>query len=139
VVYRTDTCTYNKTLAYHRESVQCLVRVNQTVFASASLDGTVVLWNTDALLQPMKVLNNPDHYRNEGKVYIYNVKFLLPLGDVIKNKSLDIIFSLFNSFLLFPFLKIRNIWQQQWDVGSKFSMLSPVNVLWIVKMLMRQK
>ena len=83
VVYGIDS-DYYKPLAYHRESVRCLVRVSANSFASASLDGSIVLWSADSLLTPMKVLNNPEQYRNQEKVYIYNVKYLLPLGDVME-------------------------------------------------------
>jgi len=79
-VYRVDTCTYEKVLAYHRESVRTLININDKTFASGSMDGGIVLWNSDTLT-PFKVLHNPEKYRNENRVYIYDVKYLMTLGE----------------------------------------------------------
>jgi len=79
LVYKIDASKV-QILAYHRESVRCLVRVSSILFASGSMDGAVVLWNTESLT-PIKILNNPEKYRNDDRVYIYNIKYLLPLGE----------------------------------------------------------
>ena len=51
LVYNTAACQFSKVLAstYHRESVRCLISVSTEHFASASLDGTIVLWHADSL------------------------------------------------------------------------------------------
>jgi len=79
LVYKIDTSKV-QILAYHRESVRCLVRISASLFASGSMDGAVVIWQTESLT-PIKILNNPEKYRNEDRVYIYNIKYLLPLGE----------------------------------------------------------
>jgi hypothetical protein len=50
-------------------------------FASGSMDGAVVIWQTESLT-PIKILNNPENYRSNDRIYIYNVRSLLSLGDV---------------------------------------------------------
>ena len=45
------------------------------------MDGAIVVWQAETLT-PLKILNNPDKYRNDQRVYIYNVKYLLALSEV---------------------------------------------------------
>jgi WD40 repeat protein len=60
-VYNLQEMKCEKKLAYHRESVRCLVRISDSVWGSGSLDGCVVLWFTDTL-KPARLLNFPDRY-----------------------------------------------------------------------------
>lgn len=60
-----------------------LVHIDQ-LFASASLDGAIIVWQTEALT-PHTVLNYPEKYTNKTtKAYIYNVNYLLPLNGVCR-------------------------------------------------------
>jgi len=60
-VYDTDKAKH-QLLAYHRESVRCLIKISDALFASASLDGAIVIWHTSSL-SPLKTLTYPEHVR----------------------------------------------------------------------------
>jgi WD40 repeat protein len=53
-------------------------RSQRTLFASASLDGAIVLWSV-LTLQPTRRLNQPDVYINQMKMMTCAVSTLLPL------------------------------------------------------------
>ena len=74
-----------------------------SLFASGSMDGAVVIWQTESLT-PIKVLNNPEKYRSDDRIYVYNVKHLLPLGEVIIYIYIYIFFFYFFIFLYFLFV-----------------------------------
>jgi WD40 repeat protein len=58
-VYETTTFKrIDKGLEGHKESVQCLVKINEKMFASASIDGMVIIWDTNEL-KVIKKLNEP--------------------------------------------------------------------------------
>jgi len=57
-----------------------LVSISDNLFASGSLDGAIVVWHAETL-SPIKILNYPEKYRNEDKVYIYSVKHLNALSE----------------------------------------------------------
>ncbi len=79
-VYNPETWSFVAILAYHRESVTQLCRVNQTQFASGSLDGCIVVWNADAL-KPARILAFPEKYRSEiDHVFMYHVRSLYALN-----------------------------------------------------------
>ncbi|ELR23288.1 WD repeatcontaining protein [Acanthamoeba castellanii str. Neff] len=61
IVYNTDTLKFDKLLAYHRESVQCLFNISDKLFVSGSLDGSIVLWQSETLT-PLRVLEFPEKY-----------------------------------------------------------------------------
>eukprot|EP01104_Vermistella_antarctica_P021282 TRINITY_DN951_c0_g1_i1.p1 TRINITY_DN951_c0_g1~~TRINITY_DN951_c0_g1_i1.p1 ORF type:complete len:591 (-),score=75.97 TRINITY_DN951_c0_g1_i1:213-1772(-) len=79
LVYSLTTLRFDKLLAYHRESVRCLERVSDQLFASGSLDGAIVVWDSDSLTM-LKLLNYPDPYRDMNRVYVYSVRKLRMLG-----------------------------------------------------------
>lgn len=79
-VYNPETWSFVAILAYHRESVTRLCRVNQTQFASGSLDGCIVVWNADAL-KPARILAFPEKYRSDiDHVYAFHVRSLFALN-----------------------------------------------------------
>lgn len=80
-VYKRDQLKKTQILPNHRESVRCLVKISDTYFASGSMDGAIIVWSADSL-QTFKVLHCPSQYRNDKKVYIYDVKSLLALKEV---------------------------------------------------------
>jgi len=96
-VYSTQSCNYIKLLSYHRESVRCLVRVSGTMFASASMDGAIVVWNAESLTT-MRILQSPDEYRSKDRVYIYDVKYLLVLGEKYLAAAIGVGFRIFDVF-----------------------------------------
>eukprot|EP01137_Pigoraptor_chileana_P033804 Opistho-2@25317 len=49
---------FHKTLSAHRESVRTLANVSDSLFASGSIDGTIVLWSTSALV-PVSTIPAP--------------------------------------------------------------------------------
>eukprot|EP01103_Thecamoeba_quadrilineata_P019452 TRINITY_DN788_c0_g1_i1.p1 TRINITY_DN788_c0_g1~~TRINITY_DN788_c0_g1_i1.p1 ORF type:complete len:254 (-),score=20.17 TRINITY_DN788_c0_g1_i1:63-824(-) len=64
----------------HRESVKGLVKMEEApLFVSGSLDGVLVVWLQENLL-PLKILNNPDPYRDDNS-YLYPIWHLTPLSD----------------------------------------------------------
>lgn len=97
VVYDTNTFKFCNLFTYHRESVQCLVKVNSNfdalyiiltqsadVFASGSLDGVIVIWRMGSLT-PLKKLNYPEKFftiTDTIKSYTSSVNHLLVLGSV---------------------------------------------------------
>lgn len=66
-----------KRLTPHRESVRSLINVADNTFASASLDGTVIIWKTDTL-QPFKYCNSVnEEYQGADKTFPYSVETML--------------------------------------------------------------
>lgn len=52
MLYVYDTvhfCRVNIELAGHQDSIHCLVKINEHMFASASIDGVILLWNANDL------------------------------------------------------------------------------------------
>jgi WD domain, G-beta repeat len=78
IAYDVAGRCFEKLLVYHRESVRCMCTLSAELFASGSLDGTIVLWQTKTLTAH-RVLQYPDRYRNSLRVYISSVSTLLPL------------------------------------------------------------
>ncbi|KAL6068528.1 regulation of autophagy [Balamuthia mandrillaris] len=78
-VYSLEELGFCKKLAYHRESVRCLATITPSLFASASLDGSIVVWQSSNL-QAFKVLEYPENYIQE-KDYVFAVNHILPLGE----------------------------------------------------------
>ena len=77
--YSLKTRQFSKLLTSHREPPQCLVQLNSQHFASGSLDGMVVMWNSDTLMS-LRVFSSPEAYLSKDKVYVYRVACLVPLG-----------------------------------------------------------
>lgn len=82
LVYQTETFQFHKVLAstYHRESVRCLLKLSSERFASASLDGAIVLWHA-ATLTPMRRLHYPERYVNAQNAFVCDVRHLLSVDD----------------------------------------------------------
>ncbi|KAH3758649.1 Wdr41 protein [Pelomyxa schiedti] len=83
ITYRLDRCVTERSLTFHRESVQCLVELQSpyNCFVSGSLDGAIVIWNSTDFTQVM-ILNNPaDYYDMKQHSFIYCIRCLLPVGD----------------------------------------------------------
>ncbi|XP_065060388.1 WD repeat-containing protein 41-like [Rhopilema esculentum] len=70
---------YSRKLPTHRESITCLINISDAMFASASLDGTIMVWTTYHLL-PTRQFNSHENYRDsEKKKFLYSVKHLFAL------------------------------------------------------------
>ena len=67
-------------LVAHREPVRCLINLNQNMFVSASIDGTIVVWSSNTLTA-LHELNFHKTYINSEHVYIYNVHQLVKLSE----------------------------------------------------------
>lgn len=52
-------------LARHREDIQCLTRVTDSIFASASLDGAIILWSTNSF-SAVKQFNYKENYQKRN-------------------------------------------------------------------------
>lgn len=52
-------------LARHREDIQCLTRVSDSIFASASLDGAIILWSTNSF-SAVKQFNYKENYQKRN-------------------------------------------------------------------------
>ncbi len=98
LVYNPETWTMVTVLAYHREAVTCLERINQTQSASGSLDGAIVVWNADTL-KPAKVLSFPDRYRSEqDHIFLFHVRSLAALNQRYLICAIGSGFALFDLF-----------------------------------------
>jgi WD40 repeat protein len=82
LVYQTSLLQFHKVLAstFHRESVRCLLKLSKDKFASASLDGTILLWHATSLT-PLRRLHYPERYVDAQKTFICDVKHLLSVDD----------------------------------------------------------
>ncbi|XP_065829817.1 WD repeat-containing protein 41-like [Oscarella lobularis] len=70
-----------KKLYAHREAVRCLVAVNEKLFASGSLDGSIHLWSSHTLSH-VRCLNFEETYSTETwKMLLFEVSQLLVIGD----------------------------------------------------------
>ena len=79
-VYSLDDCMFLKLLTYHRELPQATACISSRQFVSGSLDGSIIVWNSNSHLAE-HTLYNPREYQKDGKKYLYNVSYLLPLHD----------------------------------------------------------
>ncbi|EDO42332.1 predicted protein [Nematostella vectensis] len=62
-------------LSSHREAIRCLVHVADSMFASASLDGAIVLWSSHSL-SSTRQLNLMKNYEGNSHMYPYSVQHL---------------------------------------------------------------
>ncbi|KAH3841759.1 hypothetical protein DPMN_115238 [Dreissena polymorpha] len=69
-----------KQLPPHREPVKSLINIQEDVFASASLDGTIKLWRTDSLLshRSFNVVSEPE---GPNKTFPYSVQCMMCLHE----------------------------------------------------------
>eukprot|EP01130_Rhizamoeba_saxonica_P009236 TRINITY_DN3755_c0_g1_i1.p1 TRINITY_DN3755_c0_g1~~TRINITY_DN3755_c0_g1_i1.p1 ORF type:complete len:470 (+),score=91.71 TRINITY_DN3755_c0_g1_i1:246-1655(+) len=77
-IYNSDTgelCDQNQ--GNHRESINCLEKVDDTSFISGSMDGVVSIWSFHKELQLVHTLNHPRDYRARDRTYNYSVRKLL--------------------------------------------------------------
>ncbi|KAK3733295.1 hypothetical protein QZH41_011132 [Actinostola sp. cb2023] len=65
-----------KKLSPHRESIRCLISVADSMFASASLDGAIVLWSTLSLSYTRQ-MNYTKNYEGPDHMFPYSVQHLL--------------------------------------------------------------
>jgi len=66
-------------LPTHREPVTCLIHISDAMFASASLDGTIMLWTTYHL-SPTRLFNEHEQYKDTSKhSFMYKVQHMFAL------------------------------------------------------------
>lgn len=80
VVYSLTERRCISLLVAHREPVRCLISISPTMFASASIDGQIVIWSATTLTKLFD-LNFHKTYINAEHVYIYNVHQLVKLSE----------------------------------------------------------
>jgi len=80
LVYDVLTFQFLKLLAYHRESVRCLLCISDSAFASGSLDGAVVIWSCDSL-SPLRILMYPDTYIDSNKRFTHSIGKLIVMNN----------------------------------------------------------
>eukprot|EP00118_Oscarella_pearsei_P004256 m.17915 g.17915 ORF g.17915 m.17915 type:complete len:430 (+) comp27566_c0_seq1:172-1461(+) len=68
-----------KKLYGHREAVRCLVTVSEALFASGSIDGSILLWSSHTLSYA-RCLNFEEKYMEE-KMLLYEVSQLLVISE----------------------------------------------------------
>jgi len=101
LVYNLQTLTEHKSLSApnvraHREAVRCLCHVSDGLFASASLDGAIILWTTHTLT-PLRTLNVQLSYQDqEFHVFPYSVQHMVSLGERYLLAAIGCGFSLFD-------------------------------------------
>ncbi|XP_022334336.2 WD repeat-containing protein 41-like [Crassostrea virginica] len=64
-----------KKLPQHIEAVRALVPVSDKLFASGSLDGTILLWSSETFI-PVKKLNTMADYKGKANIYPYSVQYI---------------------------------------------------------------
>lgn len=83
MTYRIDIGEHERTISYHRESVQCLVELpKRSAFVSGSLDGVIVVWDETVFTRVLE-LNYPSdsECRDKHGAFPFCVRSLLPIGD----------------------------------------------------------
>ncbi|XP_074651942.1 WD repeat-containing protein 41-like [Tubulanus polymorphus] len=73
---RRCNISFTKKLPPHRELIRCLINVSDTLFASGSLDGTVVLWTTHTI-SPTRYFNTVNEYKGIEKTYPFSIQHML--------------------------------------------------------------
>ncbi|KAK2161251.1 hypothetical protein NP493_1574g00006 [Ridgeia piscesae] len=68
-------------LPHHRESVRSLVTVNALLFASGSLDGSIVVWNAETFVV-LRSFNCVDDYQGEDRLYRYSIQHMTSVEGV---------------------------------------------------------
>ncbi|KAI0207827.1 WD repeat-containing protein 41 [Lamellibrachia satsuma] len=63
-------------LPQHREAVRSLVKVNELLFASGSLDGTIVLWSVETFV-PLQSFNCVEDYQGDDRLYRYSIQHMM--------------------------------------------------------------
>ncbi|XP_062601040.1 WD repeat-containing protein 41-like isoform X2 [Saccostrea cucullata] len=64
-----------KILPPHLEAIRALIPVSDKLFASGSLDGTILLWSSETFA-PLKKLNTMSEYKGKANVYPYSVQYI---------------------------------------------------------------
>lgn len=79
-VYSLEDFKFLKLLTYHKELPQSIACLSDKQFVSGSLDGTIIVWNSNNFLAEY-TLHNPAKYLKDEKEYLYNVSFLIPINE----------------------------------------------------------
>ena len=72
-------CTYLKNTEFYDLSFQYLDKL----FASGSLDGTILLWSSETFI-PVKKLNTMADYKGKANIYPYSVQYIACENQVLK-------------------------------------------------------
>ncbi|XP_061174560.1 WD repeat-containing protein 41-like [Saccostrea echinata] len=64
-----------KILPSHLEAIRSLIPVSDKLFASGSLDGTILLWSSETFI-PLKKLNTMSEYKGKANAYPYSVQYI---------------------------------------------------------------
>lgn len=113
-------------LKSHREAVRSLVVVSDTLFASGSLDGEVIVWSTNDWL-PMLRLTSHKQYTSDRAVYPYSVQSMLLLSSIYFAAAVGNGFCVYNSMtgnLLFAHLHAHNTKVQQLELVNSGLLLA---------------
>ncbi|XP_073244644.1 WD repeat-containing protein 41-like isoform X2 [Porites lutea] len=85
-----------KKLSPHRESIRCLINVADSMFASASLDGAIVLWSTHSLSYTRQ-FNFVKNYEGPSHTYPSSTQHVFTVDQRYMFASIGQGFSLFDS------------------------------------------
>ena len=70
-------------LDQHREAVQCMHRVDDSTFATGSLDGAIILWSSTKL-SVLFVLNYKETYQSPStKMYTFSIHHLITMQNFL--------------------------------------------------------
>lgn len=84
VIYKVSKDSEKRTLKFHsqlkphREDIRCITNVTDESFASASLDGEIILWCSNSL-QPIKQFNRVEEFEGFDHLYPYSVQHMFIL------------------------------------------------------------
>ncbi|XP_030832765.1 WD repeat-containing protein 41-like [Strongylocentrotus purpuratus] len=107
-----------KLVPQHREAVMCLTRISDSYFASASLDGTVKVWNSHTL-STSRQLNHINEYEKNG--FPWCVQHLIPLD----TKHLCI--TIGSGLAVFDIVTGDCLWKKAHAHFSKITFISIIN------------
>jgi len=110
VLYRLKKATE---LAPHRESITSLIKISEATFASASMDGVIVIWSS-LHLAPYRKFNHYDDFMSlADHTYPYSVQHLLPVEESYLIAAIGCGFAIYNIIKDECILKVKNAHQSQ--------------------------
>lgn len=95
-VSRRKILKFHSQLQPHRDDVRCLVNVTDESFASASLDGEIILWSSNSL-KPIKEFNKIWEFEGRNHLYPYSVQHMFVLDQRFIFAAVGAGFSIFDT------------------------------------------
>lgn len=112
---------FSRKLPPHREPITCLINVSDAMFASASQDGTIMVWTTYHLT-PTRQFNFNETYKDEIKnAFMFNVNHMFSL------EQRYIVAAIANGFYIFDTISDRCLVKQSNAHNEEINHMALVN------------